>query len=193
MQRKTKLMIAGASAAGIAALTIGGFAVADPGHGGMGYGMMDGHGRGHGKMRLVEGFAERYDANKDGKITQEEIDTNRTQWMNEADANKDGKLGMDEFQTLWLRAQRESMVREFQRFDRDGDAAVTLDEYRQPLNNVVTTMDQNDDGVLSQDDLKQNRKHRGRGQGMRDWMQGRGHGMGPGMMDNDADGEPTNP
>lgn len=192
MQRKSKFMIASASAAGIVALTIGGFAVADPGHGGMGYGMMDGHGRGHGKMRLVEGFAERYDSNKDGKITQEEIDTNRTQWMNEVDANKDGKLGMDEFQNLWLRAHRERMVREFQQFDRDGDAAVTLDEYRQPLSNVVTEMDQNNDGVLSQDDLKQYKERRGFGQRMRNWMQGHGEGMGPGMM-NDGEGEPTNP
>lgn len=189
MQRKTKMIIAGASAAGLAALALGGFAVAHSRH----EGMMDGHGRGFGMMRMAEDFATRYDTNKDAKITQEEIDTNRTQWMTEADANKDGKLSMDEFQTLWLRAQRERMVREFQQFDRDGDAAVTLDEYRSPLNNIVTAMDQNKDGVLSTDDLQQNRKHRGWGQGMRDWMQGRGHGMGPGMMDDDEEGEPANP
>lgn len=192
MQRKTKWMIAGASAAGIAALTVGGFAVADSRHGGM----MDGHGRGFGMMRMAENFAERYDTNKDGKITQEEIDANRTQWMNDADANKDGKLGMDEFQTVWLRAHRERMVREFQYFDRDGDAGVTLDEYRRPLNNVVTAMDQNNDGVLSRDDLKQYKERRGWGQRMRNWMQGR-EGMGPGMMgegmmgDGDGDGDAT--
>jgi Ca2+-binding EF-hand superfamily protein len=192
MQRKTKMMIAGVSAVGLTALALGGYAVADSRHGGMGHGMMEGHGRGFGMMRMAENFAERYDTNKDGKITQEEIDTNRTQWMNEADANKDGKLGMDEFQTVWLRAHRERMVREFQHFDRDGDAAVTLDEYRRPLNNVVTAMDQNNDGVLSQDDLKQYKERRGWGQRMRNWMQGRGEGMGPGMMgDGDGDGDAT--
>jgi hypothetical protein len=190
MQRKTKLLIAGTSAVGLVALALGGFAVAHSRQEGMGYGLMDGPGRGHGMMGMAEKFADRYDTNKDGNITQEEIDTNRTQSMNEADTNKDGKLGLDEFQTLWLSTQRESMVREFQQFDRDGDAAVTLDEYRSPLNHLVTAMDQNKDGVLSQDDLQHNRKHRRWGQGMRDWMQG--HGMGYGMMD-DEDGETTNP
>lgn len=205
MQRKTKLIIAAVSTVGLTALALGGYAVADSRHGGMGHGMMDGHGRGFAMMHMADNFAERYDTNKDGKVSQEEIDTNRTQWLGDADANKDGKLSMDEFQTLWARAHRERMVREFQRFDRDGDAGVTLDEYRRPLNNVVATMDQNNDGVLSQDDLKAAKDRRGWGKRMRGWMQGeggqgmgegmmgQGKGQGQGMMDDDGDATGSTP
>ena len=44
------------------------------------------------------------------------------------------------------------MVREFQEFDRDGNAQVTLEEYKAPLAQTVAEMDRNNDGVLSKDD-----------------------------------------
>lgn len=188
MQRKTKLMIAAASTVGLAALALGGYAVADSRHGGMGHGMMDGHGRGFAMLRMAEDFSDRYDTDKDGKISQEEINANRAQWLADADANKDGKLTLEEFQTLWVRAHRERMVRGFQVFDRDGDASVTLEEYARPLDKIVTAMDQNDDGVLSREDLEAAKDRRGWGKRMHRWMQGeRGKGMmgGDGMMDGD--------
>ena len=49
--------------------------------------------RGHGPMG-IEQMAERYDANKDGKISQEEIDTNRTNWLTEFDGDKSGALAL---------------------------------------------------------------------------------------------------
>ena len=73
MQRKTKLLIAGTSAVGLVALALGGFAVAHSRHEGMGYGMMDGHGRGHGMMGMAEKFADRYDTNKDGKVVKNNV------------------------------------------------------------------------------------------------------------------------
>jgi hypothetical protein len=100
------------------------------------------------------GLAERYDANQDGKISQEEIDGNRTRWHGEFDTDKNGTLSLDEFEKLWLKARREQMVREFQHFDRDGNAAVTLKEYRRPMADIVRNMDRNGDGVLSRDDRR---------------------------------------
>lgn len=149
MQRRTKLFIA-LGAAGILGLSAAaGVAFADRGHGDHGY-------RGHGNQGMptqrIRMFMERYDANNDGRITQEEIDANRSQWHGEFDANKDGRLSLQEFQALWLRARFEQMVREFQRFDRNGDAQVTLDEYRGPLTDLVERLDRNDDGALSRDD-----------------------------------------
>ena len=46
------------------------------------------------------------------------------------------------------------MVREFQDFDKDGDAKVTLDEYKTPLAHLVENRDRNGDGVLSKDDRR---------------------------------------
>ena len=113
--------------------------------------------RGRHGMGNVMGLMERYDANRDGALSQEEIDTNRTQWHGEFDRDKTGDLTLAEFEALWLRARREMMVREFQEFDRDGDGKVTLDEYKAPLTAMVTRMDRNGDGLLNQDDRRRSR------------------------------------
>jgi hypothetical protein len=149
MQRRTKLFIA-LGAAGILGLSAAAdVAFAERGRGHHGY-------RGHGHQGMmtqrIRIFMERYDANNDGRITQEEIDANRSQWHGEFDANDDGQLSLQEFQALWLRARFEQMVREFQRFDRNGDAQVTLEEYQGPLTDLVERLDRNGDAALSRDD-----------------------------------------
>ena len=112
MQKKTKMFLA-AGAAGVLAIgAAASIANADMGGEGgwgmgrgMGYGGM-GHG-GRGGMGMM--MMERYDANKDGKITQDEIDTNRAEWLKEFDADKNGTLSLDEFQNLWLKARHEQI------------------------------------------------------------------------------------
>jgi hypothetical protein len=141
MERNTKIWIAACAAAGLGAAAIADGAMADRGgHHGMG-------GPGN-----VMAMMERYDANKDGALSQEEIDTNRTQWHGEFDTDKSGDLSIAEFQALWLKARRDMMVREFQEFDRDGDGKVTLEEYKAPLAMLVTRLDANNDGVLNRQD-----------------------------------------
>jgi Ca2+-binding EF-hand superfamily protein len=180
-----KLIWAAAGLTGLMAAA--GIAQAD--RGGHGYGGEGGHGGGHGRMMMMEQFTERYDANNDGKISQEEIDTNRTATLERNDADKDGSLSLAEFEKVWMEANRQRMVREFQRFDTDGDAKVTLEEYRKPLADMVARADRNGDGVLSRDD-------RGRGDGMRRmhrWQrgdgEGHGRGQGGGMMQDEAPAE----
>jgi len=148
MQKYTKIALFTAASL----VVIGGAAVANQGwrhgfggHGGMGF----------------EQMVERYDANKDGKISQEEIDANRTNWLSEFDGDKSGSLALPEFQNLWLKARNQQMVREFQQFDRDGDGQVTLDEYKLPLSKIVAEMDQNKDNALSDDELSP-RRHWGK-------------------------------
>jgi Ca2+-binding EF-hand superfamily protein len=134
-----RLRLGAAALAGLmAGLVMAGPALADHGHR---------WGRGG-----IEQLAERYDANRDGAISQQEIDQNRTQWHGEFDGDKTGDLSIAEFERLWLKARRLEMVREFQRFDRDGDGKVTLEEYRRPLADLVRDMDRNGDGMLSRDD-----------------------------------------
>ena len=103
MPNKTKLALIAItlSTLGIGALTT--VALADPG--GWGARWRDGHG---GMMR---NFMERYDTNKDGKITQQEIDANRTDWFGKFDADKNGSLNLKEFEALWMEAHRKQMVK----------------------------------------------------------------------------------
>lgn len=176
MQTKTKIALA-AGLAGILALS--GVAAADQGWGGkwMKHGM--GHGGGMGPMG---GLMERYDANKDGKLSQEEIDSNRSATHGEFDGDKNGTLALEEFKNLWLKARNQEMVREFQMFDADGNGQVTLDEYKGPLAAIVANRDRNGDGVLSRED----RGGEGRGKGRR-------HGMGQGPCMPGADGDQPPP
>jgi Ca2+-binding EF-hand superfamily protein len=137
MRRKKSLMFGGAAIAGLSLLMAAGVANADRGHGWR-----------HGATNLTE----RYDANNDGKVSQEEIDANRTQWHADFDRDKSGDLSLAEFEQLWLRARHEQMVREYQEFDRDGDGKVTAEEYKRPMSNTVANMDRNGDGFISRDD-----------------------------------------
>jgi Ca2+-binding EF-hand superfamily protein len=143
MQRKTKIWVATCATAVLGISAVAGTAVADRGH--------------HQGMGRIMSMMERYDANKDGSLSQEEIDTNRTQWHGEFDADKTGDLSLAEFEALWLKARREMMVREFQEFDRDGDGKLTLDEYKAPLAMLVTRMDANNDGLLNRQDRMRRR------------------------------------
>jgi hypothetical protein len=191
MRNTTKLMLAAGAATLLVLGGVAGLANADD-MGGMRHGMrghgMGGHGMGgHGGM--MRGQLERYDANKDGKLLQEEIDQNRTSWHGEFDGDKNSTLSLDEFKNLWLKAKQEEMVREFQFFDRDGNGQVTLDEYKGPMSGLVSEMDRNGDGMLSREDHQRRggrdrmRRH-GMGQGMGQGMD-QGQGMGQGMMDDD--------
>jgi Ca2+-binding EF-hand superfamily protein len=139
------------------------------------------HDGGHGGRHEMINLAERYDANKDGLVTQDEINTNRTAMHAKFDADKSGDLSLDEFKALWAEANKDRMVREFQRFDTDGDARATLDEYRKPLATIVADLDSNGDKALSKVDRP---AHHGKRHG--------GHGQDDGM-DNDGPGGPPPP
>lgn len=144
MQKSTKIVLV--ALAGLA--VIGGAAFAQKG-------WRHGFG-GHGPMGF-EQMSERYDTNKDGKISQEEIDANRTSWLGEFDGDKSGALALTEFQNLWLKARNQQMVREFQSFDKDGNGQVTLDEYKLPLAQFVAEMDRDNDKAVSGDELSPRR------------------------------------
>jgi hypothetical protein len=134
MQRKTWLLLGAGAAAMLTFGGLAGLAQADMegGPGGGNCGMPRFHRlMPHGMMG--QQMTERYDANKDGKVTQAEIDQNRQQWLAEFDADKNGTLSLDEFRQLWLKGRNEMMVREFQFFDRDGNGQVTIDEYKVPM------------------------------------------------------------
>ena len=189
MRNRTKFFLGVGAAAMLALGGLAGLAQAEM-QGGMGGGMGEGHGGGMMGRQLME----RYDTDKDGKVTQQEIDKNRADWLAEADSDKTGSLSLEEFKVLWLKARNEMMVREFQFFDRDGNGQVTIEEYQGPMSDMVAERDRNADGALSKDDRpakgegrrgRHGRGEHGNGQGMGEGMgqgmgQGQGHGMGQG-------------
>jgi Ca2+-binding EF-hand superfamily protein len=148
-------------------------------------GRHEGYGR-RGMMHMherIRSFADRYDTDKDGKITQAEIDASRAELFKKNDTNGDGKLSLEEYQNLWLAEKHRKMVRSFQKLDVDGAGAITLDAYNARMGHMVEMLDQNNDGALSRDDMKAWRQfHRER------WnmMGNKGQGRMP-MMDGDDD------
>ena len=160
MQQRTTLFIAlgAAGVFGFIAVADSAFADRKRGHG------MHGGGHHHGIADQVRSMAERYDLNDDGSITQEEIDQNRADWHAEFSGDSN-TMSLEQFQDLWLRARRNQMVREFQRFDRDGDGQITQEEYQRPMEGFVERFDRNDDQALSRDDMQRRGKKDRRGGG----------------------------
>lgn len=179
------LTLGALAAAAVIAVALPIAANADPGDGGW-FGGRGGHhdmmgGRGDGpRGQMGQRLMERFDANKDGKVTQEEID--KVQADRFAAANTDGQPGvtLQEFEPAFWAERREMMVRAFQRLDADGDGTVTPEEFSGRTGGMVARMDRNGDGALSPED---------RGQG-RGWGWGRGGDDDRGRMmgrDNDAE------
>jgi len=138
--------------------------------GGKGWGRWRGRGRGmrhrgmrrHGMRRMMR----RFDADKDGKLTQDEINSGRRALITKHDGDGNGQLSLAEYQNLWLEIRRRRMVRGFQRFDKDGDAVITTEEFLEPFSRIVARMDRNDDGVLDKQDRRRfGMRHQRRGFG----------------------------
>lgn len=180
MRTRTRILLGAGTAALLTLGSLAGLARADmPGGPGPGPGCsMGGFHRLVPRGMMGQQLMERYDTNKDGVVTQAEIDQNRQQWLAEFDTDKDGMLSLEEFKMLWLKAHNEMMVRDFQFLDRDGNGRVTLEEYKEPTANIVADLDRNGDGSIGRDD----RPGPGEGPGwrhggmMRPAMMGEGHG-----------------
>ncbi len=115
-----------------------------------------GYGRGSGPLgggRAMEMMQE-FDANGDGALTQDEIDTARAARLGEFDADGDGSLNLEEYQALWLDAMHGAMVDRFQSHDDDGDGKVTAEEFGEPWTGMVARMDVNGDGKLDRSDME---------------------------------------
>lgn len=128
---------------------MGGHGMGGPGRGGQGPGGfgMGGHG---GMHDMMLGF----DANEDGKLSQQEIDQGRANQLKKFDKNGDGTLSLGEYEALWLDVMRERMVDRFQGHDANGDGKVTGEEFGERFADMVKFMDSNDDGVLDESDMR---------------------------------------
>ncbi len=185
MKRSTTRIIAATAIAGAGLIGLGAVSLADSSGRGYGYWGMQGGGHhmggpggsgghhmggfgggpGFGRGGGMHGMMTAYDANNDGKLSQEEIDQGRANQLKKFDKDGDGALSLAEYEALWLDAMRERMVDRFQDHDDDGDGKVTAEEFGERFANMVKFMDTNGDGVLDVQDM---RNHHGEGKGR--WM-----------------------
>ena len=163
MKKSTRVAIATAAAVAAGGLVVVAAQADTRWHGKQGYQESGGkHGGRHGDSRgglgRMSKMLETFDANGDGALTQEEIDTARLNRFTESDADGDKALMLTEYQALWLDVMHERMVDRFQKLDADGDGRVTAEEFAEPYSHFVARADHNDDGKVDKDD----RQHRGR-------------------------------
>lgn len=79
--------------------------------------------RHHGSAKMLEHFDE-IDADKDGKVTQDELKAHHDAKKAEADTDGDGKLSKAEF----LAKAEKRAEHKFSRMDKDGDGFISEDE-----------------------------------------------------------------
>ena len=129
----------------------------------------DGYGskgpKGRGGRGMMRSMFKNADTDKDGAVTQEELDAYRLTLVEKADADGDGNLTVKEYETIYLELAKPRIVRSFQRLDTDADGIVTKEEQDAPFENLVSRMDRNGDGKLSRDDRPEPRPYRGHRRG----------------------------
>lgn len=121
-------------------------------------GMRGGSHRGGGN---VVALMERFDVDKDGKITRAEFDEVRAAAFGGADADGNSSISLEEFATIWQDLNNDRIVRGFQRLDTDGDLKVTQEEYAARSSDFVKKHDRNGDGVVTKAD-RGSSKHKGK-------------------------------
>jgi hypothetical protein len=115
-----------------------------------------GNGPGHGADLLLDLFDE-IDANKDGTVTQAEIDAFRAARFAAADANGDGGLDSEELAT-WRRSEMQARMAEraerlLAERDANGDGKLQIAELDRPRA-TFGRADTNEDGVLSREEAE---------------------------------------
>ncbi|WP_162916361.1 EF-hand domain-containing protein [Cohaesibacter haloalkalitolerans] len=115
------------------------------------------------------------DTDKDGTLTKEELTAGLGKKITDNDTNSDNAVSLEEFKTEWMAMTKDRMVRAFQRFDRDGDGKVTLEEFSAPATAQFDRLDANNDGKIDNTDRQARQAQGPRGNwGQRDGRWGGG-------------------
>jgi hypothetical protein len=120
-----------------------------------------GGGEGRGAMMLDQFDA--IDADKDGKITQEEIAAHRAAEFAAADTNADGALSAEELQAHMLQQMmsRQS-ARMINNLDDDGDGSLSVEEMGEgPVADHFARIDTDNDGAISKEEAEELAMHMG--------------------------------
>jgi Ca2+-binding EF-hand superfamily protein len=106
-----------------------------------------GNGPRGGKQR-AERLFERFDTDKDGVITQTEIEEIRAQDFATADTDGNGEISLEEFKAAFMDRSNDRMVRAFQFLDADGDGTVTQEEVDVVANRLFNRLDRDSSGTV---------------------------------------------
>lgn len=157
MRRSTKFALATVATLGLATAAIPAFAQqAEAHHGGKvagGMGMMGGHqGMMGGGMATMMGGAQnqamaKFDTDKDGTLSAEEMTAGIQAEIKTYDADADGTLSLEEFAVMHAAHTRPMTVRAFQMHDPDGDAQVTEAEMSAMATMMQSHMSGQPDGM----------------------------------------------
>jgi len=125
-----------------------GAALAKPGHGGFGP-----------KMSFEE-----LDTDRDGQVTQAELEAHKAARFAETDSNGDGKLSLEEMQAKMHEHAQRRMSRMIERFDQDGDGALSQSELPQKgrHGDMFKRMDRDGSGGISQEEFEEARSRHGK-------------------------------
>lgn len=96
----------------------------------------------------------RADADSSGDVTFEEFAAAMKTRLSSADADGDGKMTVEEIadEIVRMRAERQAK-RMVERFDVDGDGAITAAEIESRQKKMFALLDRNDDGKLVADEM----------------------------------------
>lgn len=152
----------------VSGLSMSGIALADHHEGGTGKEEMHHHGGMHGDMKGGMGpgpMFDRFDTDKDSRISKDEMRTGTDKVFAEADTNKDGFVSREEMtayhQAMHEKmhgAMRDKMQQRWKAADKDGDGGLSKAEVDAAkmthLSRDFDKMDKNKDGKLTPDEVR---------------------------------------
>ncbi|WP_291729537.1 EF-hand domain-containing protein [Leisingera sp. F5] len=106
---------------------------------------------------------EEIDADGNGEVTKAEIQALKEARFSKADADGDGKLTLEEMQAHAQARANERAARMLERFDKDGDGALSKDEMPQPrrAGRMFDRMDADGSGGISKEEFEEARSRHG--------------------------------
>ena len=95
------------------------------------------------------------DANKDGQVTQQEMEAHRTARFSEADTDGDGQLSLEEMQAAAQKKASDRVTRMFENNDANKDGFLNQDELPKPrrADKMFDRMDADNSGGISEQEF----------------------------------------